>query len=474
MKTKILALILITLSLFALVACGGGENNDNGETLGALYSKGLEYKVVEGNPSQCIITGVGTCTDKDIKIPPTIDGKTVVGIDDGAFANRTISTKSTRKMSARDGIQIDSSFISGGITLAPTQSEDQGVSSDEIESVTIPLTVKEIGDEAFLDCESLETINSSQNITSIGKDAFTGTAYYNNEQNWEGEALYLNNCLISVSTDFQGEFVVKEGTTLIADQAFYQCVNLTNVNFAESVSIVGNYAFYGCSSLTYVAGSTEISYGNYVFEGCFSYTQAVPGLGGNPVTPPSQDNSGLYQEIDADIFEAIKKFDFNSQFSAETVVTEDGQETIITYTVYSYGFHYTYKVGDEIQTELYGMTEEGTTTIYMRKNEKWYLTTAPKPDFHQYYIPEELEFDMLTVFEEKTGRYAYTSEDGSARIVMGFKANKAEYVGYFADGFTMETTYSYSNLPNLPDYSNADLIEGIVLDQNGDVIHEDA
>ena len=84
MKTKIFALILAFCMLF-LASCSllnSGEVVDTSkeESLSALMggSEGLEYEVSATNPNQCVITGVGTCTDKDIKIPSTIDGKLVV------------------------------------------------------------------------------------------------------------------------------------------------------------------------------------------------------------------------------------------------------------------------------------------------------------------------------------------------------------------------------------------------------------
>lgn len=42
-------------------------------------------------------------------------------------------------------------------------------------SVTIPNTVKEIGDSAFADCYSLSTVTFSNSLKSIGDGAFKKT-----------------------------------------------------------------------------------------------------------------------------------------------------------------------------------------------------------------------------------------------------------------------------------------------------------
>ena len=46
-------------------------------------SEGLAYKVIDDNT--CYISGIGSCTDLDIKIPTYIDGYKVTGIGDSAF-----------------------------------------------------------------------------------------------------------------------------------------------------------------------------------------------------------------------------------------------------------------------------------------------------------------------------------------------------------------------------------------------------
>ncbi len=111
-------------------------------------------------------------------------------------------------------------------------------------------TVTEIGWYAFRDCRELETIILPESITSIGREAFYGTAYYNNESNWENGILYLSNCLIATkSTDINGKVVVKSDTRIIADYAFSECGNMTEIELPEGLISIGDSAFYECTSL---------------------------------------------------------------------------------------------------------------------------------------------------------------------------------------------------------------------------------
>ena len=112
-------------------------------------------------------------------------------------------------------------------------------------------TVTEIGWYAFRNCRELENVILPESITSIGREAFYGTAYYNNESNWENGILYLSNCLIATkSTDINGKVVIKPETRIIADYAFCECENMTEIELPEGLISIGDSAFFECTSLT--------------------------------------------------------------------------------------------------------------------------------------------------------------------------------------------------------------------------------
>ena len=72
-KSALLALVAV-LVICLLVGCvvDGGENNNNGPSVGLAYTSNSD--------GSCYVSGIGSCTDKQIKIPATSpDGDTVIG-----------------------------------------------------------------------------------------------------------------------------------------------------------------------------------------------------------------------------------------------------------------------------------------------------------------------------------------------------------------------------------------------------------
>ena len=139
-------------------------------------------------------------------------------------------------------------------------------------SITIPNSVTSIDVGTFEKCSSLTSITIPNSVTSIGGDAFDDTGYYNDENNWDNGLLYINNYLINAKRYIE-KCVIKDGTKLIGDDAFYNCSSLTSITIPDSVTSIGEDAFEGCSSLTSITIPDSVtSIGDGAFYGCSSLT----------------------------------------------------------------------------------------------------------------------------------------------------------------------------------------------------------
>ena len=124
--------------------------------------------------------------------------------------------------------------------------------NDQLTGVTVAYGIKEIPNNAFRNCTNLSQIVLPDTLEVIGLEAFSGTAYYNDDDNWKDGVLYIDSYLIKAKGDISGEYAVEEGTRLIADYAFYTCEGLTNVTIPSSVIAICDNAFADCRNLSQV------------------------------------------------------------------------------------------------------------------------------------------------------------------------------------------------------------------------------
>ena len=75
--------------------------------------------------------------------------------------------------------------------------------------------------------------------------------------------------LLKARAVLSGHYMIKEGTKVICDRAFFWYELLTGINIPDSVTSIGNSAFFRCESLTSIIIPDSVtSIGKSVFYGC--------------------------------------------------------------------------------------------------------------------------------------------------------------------------------------------------------------
>ena len=145
-----------------------------------------------------------------------------------------------------------------------------------IKSINIPESVVSIEEYAFAYCNSLENINIPLSLTNLGLSIVEDTAFFNTSDNWQDDVLYINNALVSVKEEINGEYIIKDDTYIIADGAFNGCSSLKSVIMPDSVRVLGDKVFGWCYDLEKIILSesiTEIPDGTFI--NCISLNQLV-------------------------------------------------------------------------------------------------------------------------------------------------------------------------------------------------------
>ena len=133
-------------------------------------------------------------------------------------------------------------------------------------SVSIQPGTMLIADNAFEKCTNMSAINIPDSVLYIGNNAFTNTAYFNDENNWDNDVLYIGNYLIKARPSLTGPCKIREGTIAIADYAFENCSLMTAIEIPDSVKNVGIMAFNGCTSITDVTLPASDIWGTIVYN----------------------------------------------------------------------------------------------------------------------------------------------------------------------------------------------------------------
>ena len=125
---------------------------------------------------------------------------------------------------------------------------------ESLQSITIPNSVKSIGNYAFRNCESLQSVTIPNSVTSIGNKAFNDCKSL--------QSITIPNSVKSIGDgafrecDSLQSITIPNSVTSIGEGAFSTCVSLQSVTIPNSVRNIGNHAFFGCNICFFICNST--------------------------------------------------------------------------------------------------------------------------------------------------------------------------------------------------------------------------
>lgn len=133
-----------------------------------------------------------------------------------------------------------------------------------ITSINIPNSVTQIWDGAFAGCSGLSSVTIPSSVSYIGSNAFSDCSSLV-ALNFNAKSCYLAGYHMEI-LDFH------------LRGAFYNCINLSIVNFGDSVTAIPQYLFDGCSALSSIAIPNSVtSIGQGAFDSCIGLTSVSIG-----------------------------------------------------------------------------------------------------------------------------------------------------------------------------------------------------
>ena len=138
---------------------------------------------------------------------------------------------------------------------------------ESLQSITIPNSVKSIGNRAFYECKSLQSITIPNSVTSIGKEAFSCCESL--------QSITIPNSVKSIGNyafrncESLQSVTIPNSVTKIGNEAFWGCDSLQSVTIPNSVTSIGDKAFNDCKSLQSITIPNSVrNIGNHAFFGC--------------------------------------------------------------------------------------------------------------------------------------------------------------------------------------------------------------
>lgn len=181
-----------------------------------------------------------------------------------------------------------------------------------LESVTIPSTVTNIGDSTFYYCENLKNITIPDSVNTIGRDAFSYCKSLKSVKIPYGVKTLVSTFMFCSSLE---EVTLPDSITDIGSLTFTYCTNIKKIVIPDSVTKIASISFRDCLNMnSIIIPSTVESIGDKAFGYFYNYD-----VSGTPLE--KIDGFTIYGYIDT----AAEKYAYNNGF---TFIPLDGELTI--------------------------------------------------------------------------------------------------------------------------------------------------
>ncbi len=319
---KNLFLSLLCFSLLCLPlsisSCGSDDNDSEIPTPPVQPGEGASEDDVKGLP---------IATEGDVSGEYT-DGKFCYKVTSSVKDKREVAVLRSADLKKAVSLDIPAAVAINGKRHAVTEIaemafvyENDGLGSYKwVKSVTIPGSVRKIGEYAFFGCEGIEELNIPASVETIGSDAFTFCSNLKKIAVEKGNKTYdsrdNSNAIIETSTNtlvyacmstvipssvrkigpnaYYGvkisRIVVPEGVTHLDEYAFANCYTMTSVSLPSTLVAIGDYAFADCGALSAITLPKSLK---SIGEWAFLRVKLNTVLSLNP-TPPSLGEDVFY------------------------------------------------------------------------------------------------------------------------------------------------------------------------------------
>lgn len=190
------------------------------------------------------------------------------------------------------------------------------LNNETLTQLTVPNTIKTIGNSAFKGCNNLESITLPFVGQGVLENSYFGYIF--------GASTYTEQDEV-VPQSLKS--VILTGGSYIRNNAFYDCENLVSVTIPETVTAIGDSAFYGCSKLQSIVIPDSVeSIGSFAFAYCSAATKVT--IGSNLTNIPDT-TSAFYAFEDCSMLGEFVVADSNPAYTTQEGILYNKAKTEI-------------------------------------------------------------------------------------------------------------------------------------------------
>lgn len=148
------------------------------------------------------------------------------------------------------------------------------------------------------------------------------------------------------------EIVLPDTITYIGKRAFYSCISLKSVNIPDSVETIGERSFQSCGELLSISLPENVTtIGEYMFTYCRKLTSVTMGSHVTEIGERAfSDCESLTNIVLPDTVTTIKNYAFSGCTGAETIDIGDNVKTIGEYAFYRCSKLSSFTIGDKVES----------------------------------------------------------------------------------------------------------------------------
>ena len=303
MKKQIACVLVILLIVFCRISLAGDTE------VKILQNGNFQYVLLENGTAAIVRADV----EGELIIPSVLDGYavTAVGLED-------------------DYPMIKEAYNAVHVVYYDGK-ELRGVIGKSCTKVTIPDSVKTIGEGAFIYCRNLTNVTLHEGVTTISDFAF--------EHCRNLKSLMIPDSVATIGgftfADTGTEITIPAKVTKLDWWVFSECSNLKSVILPEKLKTIGTSAFENCGELTEITIPNSVkNIGKDVFVGCEKLICTVED---NSHAMRYCEDNGIPFEIEPQSYGKTRETDSNLQDAGlisngeyQYILLEDGSAAIIT------------------------------------------------------------------------------------------------------------------------------------------------